>query len=118
MIGHLVESVRVMSEYPWNGQVLFDGSMYKSTEIPRSYLPVLLGIQLTEPVWFLFAIGLAVAIYRSARKNTASRVLLLLATSWFILPFLGFVITRSPLYDNSRQVFFILPPVFLLAGLA
>ncbi len=117
-LGHLVESVRVMSEYPWNGQVLFDGTFYKSTEIPRSYLPVLLGIQLTEPVWFLFAIGLAVAVYESIQKNTASRVLLVLATIWFVLPFLGFVVTRSPLYDNFRQVFFILPPAFLLAGLA
>ncbi len=117
-LGHLIESVRVMSEYPWNGQVLFDGTFYKSTNIPRSYLPVLLGIQLTEPVWFLFAIGLVIAIYDSLQKNTASRILLILSTVWFVLPFLGFVVTRSPLYDNFRQVFFILPPVFLLAGLA
>jgi hypothetical protein len=117
-LGHLLESVRVMSEYPWNGQVLFDGTFYKSTEIPRSYLPVLLGIQLTEPVWFLFASGLAIAVYESIRKDVASRVLLIFAIVWFIVPFLGFVVTRSPLYDNFRQVFFILPPVFLLAGLA
>ncbi len=117
-LGHLVESVRVMSEYPWTGQVLFGGTFYRSTAIPRSYLPVLLGLQMTEPVWFLFAIGLAIAVYDSVRRNTASRVLLVLAVLWFILPFLGFVVTRSPLYDNFRQVFFILPPVFLLAGLA
>ncbi len=117
-LGHLVESVRVMSEYPWRGQVLFDGTMYASTDIPRSYLPVLLGIQLTEPVWFLFAIGLGIAVYESVRRNAASRVLLLLSLVWFILPLAGFVATRSPLYDNFRQVFFILPPVFLLSGLA
>ncbi len=117
-LGHLVESVRIMSEYPWNGQVLFNGSMYASTDIPRSYLPVLLGLQLTEPVWFLFGIGLAIAVYESIRKNLQSRLLLILCIVWFILPFLGFVVTRSPLYDNFRQVFFILPPVFLLAGLA
>lgn len=117
-LGHLIESIRVMSEYPWGGQVLFNGSMYASTQIPRSYLPVLLGIQMTEPVWFLFIIGLMIAVYESIRRNVESRVLLILAALWFILPLLGFVITRSPLYDNFRQVFFILPPVFLLAGLA
>jgi hypothetical protein len=117
-LGHLLESVRVMSEYPWNGQVLFGGTLYKSTAIPWLYLPVLVGIQLTEPVWFLFAIGLAIAVYESFRKDVPSRALLVLAAVWFILPFLGFVVTRSPLYDNFRQVFFILPPVFLLAGLA
>jgi hypothetical protein len=116
-LGHLVESVRIMSEYPWRGQVLFNGVMYTSTEIPRSYLPELLGIQLTEPVWFLFAAGLLVMFYESVQHVTRSRALLALTFVWFIAPLLGFVVTRSPLYDNFRQVFFILPPVFLTAGI-
>lgn len=117
-IGHFVESVRVMSEYPWKGQVLFNGVMYTSTDIPRSYLPVLLGVQLTEPVWFLFAAGLTAVVYGSIKRHEKDLVLLLLTLVWFILPLIGFVITRSPLYDNFRQVFFILPPVFMLAGVA
>jgi hypothetical protein len=117
-IGHFVESVRVMAEYPWKGQVLFNGVMYTSTGIPRSYLPVLLGIQLTEPVWFLFAAGLAAVIYGSIKRRERYRILLFLALVWFILPLVGFVVTRSPLYDNSRQVFFILPPIFVMAGVA
>ena len=52
-VGHLIESLQVMSQYPWPGQVLFNGVEYASTDIPRAYLPVLLGIQLTEPVWIL-----------------------------------------------------------------
>lgn len=115
-IGHFIESVRVMSEYPWRGQVLFNGADYPSTGLPASYLPVLLGIQLTEPVWFLFAAGLAVTVYGSVKKRMESRALLALTLVWFILPLIGFVVTRSPLYDNFRQIFFILPPVFLMAG--
>ncbi len=117
-IGHLMESVRIMSEYPWRGQVLFNGVMYTSTDIPRSYLPVLLGIQLTEPIWFLFAAGLLAIIYATVRHNERSRALVILTSVWFILPLIGFVATRSPLYDNFRQVFFILPPVFLVTGAA
>ncbi|MGE5073805.1 MAG: hypothetical protein ACM3MF_10280, partial [Anaerolineae bacterium] len=117
-LGHLVESVRVMSQYPWQGQVLFNGASYASTDLPRSYLPMLLGIQLTEPVWPLFAIGFAISVYEAIQRNGRSRTLLVLAGAWFILPLLGFVITRSPLYDNFRQVIFILPPVFVVAGLA
>lgn len=115
-IGHFFESARVMAEYPWKGLVLFNGVMYASTDIPRSYLPVLLGIQLTEPVWFLFAVGLAAVIYDAIKRHTESGVLLALTLVWFILPLLSFVVTRSPLYDNFRQVFFILPPVFIMAG--
>jgi hypothetical protein len=117
-VGHLVESVRVMSEYPWRGQVLFNGSMYLSTGLPRSYLPVLLGIQLTEPVWFLFAAGLGILVYESLRRNVRSLALLLLCIAWFILPVLGFVLSNSPLYDNFRQILFILPPVFLVCAVS
>jgi hypothetical protein len=117
-LGHFFESARVMAEYPWKGQVLFNGAMYTSTDIPRSYLPVLLGIQLTEPVWFLFAAGLAAVVYGSIKQRRENLVLLVLTLIWFILPLIGFVVTRSPLYDNFRQVFFILPPIFIMAGLA
>ncbi|MEW6030895.1 MAG: hypothetical protein ACOYZ8_05505 [Chloroflexota bacterium] len=111
-IGHFIESIVVMAKYPWGGQVLFDSVEYASTDIPRSYLPILLGIQLTEPVWVLFIAGLAAAIFGPREK----RDLLVLTIIWFVLPLIGFVVLRSPLYDNFRQVFFILPPVFLMAG--
>lgn len=114
-IGRLTESLLVMSRYPWEGQVLFDGVQYISTDIPRRYLPVLLGIQLTEPVWVLFIAGLSVAITGFVKKREYGELLALTAV-WFVLPLAGFIILRAPLYDNFRQIFFILPPVFMLAG--
>lgn len=111
----LVESLRVMSQYPWPGQVLFNGVQYASTDIPRAYLPVLLGIQLTEPVWALFVVGLTVAAWGVVQKRGYVE-LLTLTLVWFVLPLAGFIVARTPLYDNFRQVFFILPPVFLMAG--
>jgi hypothetical protein len=114
--GRFVESLRVMSQYPWPGQVLFNGVEYESTGIPRSYLPVLLGIQLTEPVWALFLAGLTVAIAGFVKRREYVD-LLALTLVWFALPLAGFILSRTPLYDNFRQVFFILPPVFLMAGL-
>lgn len=113
--GRFVESLRVMSQYPWPGQVLFNGVQYESTGIPRSYLPVLLGIQLTEPVWVLFFAGLAVAILGFVKRRQYVE-LLVLTLVWFALPFGGFILSRTPLYDNFRQIFFILPPVFLMAA--
>jgi hypothetical protein len=114
-IGHLFESLRVMSQYPWPGEVLFNGVQYASTDIPRSYLPVLLGIQLTEPVWILFIAGLVVAIFGFVKKREYVE-LLVLTLVWFVLPLAGFIVSRTPLYDNFRQVYFILPPVFLMVG--
>jgi hypothetical protein len=110
-----------MSSYPWNGRVLFNGQRYISTELPHSYLPILLGIQLTEPVWLLFLTGLVIAAWESWVKKTGettrNQILLELVMLWFIVPLLGFIILRPSLYDNFRQVLFILPPVFLMAGI-
>jgi len=117
-IGHLVESIRVMSQYPWRGTVLFDGALHPSTELPASYLPVLLAVQLTETAWLAAFAGAALAIVGAARRERSGQAFLVLALIWFVLPLLGFVTTRAPLYDNFRQVLFILPPLFMLAGLA
>jgi hypothetical protein len=40
-----------------------------------------------------------------------------LVTIWFAIPFVGSILMRVNLYNNFRQIFFILPPLFLLAGL-
>jgi hypothetical protein len=119
-VGHLLESIKLMSSYPWNSLVLFNGQEYTSTELPYYYLPLLLGIQLTELVLLLSLVGFAslVADVWSKSKNEGNgrQVLFELVLLWFIVPILGFMILRPSLYDNFRQVFFILPPIFLMAG--
>jgi hypothetical protein len=114
-LGRSIESFQVMSQYPWQGEVLFDGVQYVSSDIPRRYLPVLLGIQLTEPVWPLFVAGLALAITGLVKKRKYVE-LLALTLVWFVLPLAGFILLRAPLYDNFRQIFFLLPPVFMIAS--
>jgi len=117
-LGHLAESAAVMSRYPWRGSVLFEGSMYPSTGLPPGYLPVLFGIQLTEPVWFLFTAGLLIAVFRARSGDRRWLALLGLTAAWFVLPLGLLVVSRAALYDNFRQVLFILPPVFIVAGVA
>jgi hypothetical protein len=112
-VGHFIESLQTMSKYPWYGAVLFNGVEYSSTDLPYSYLPVLLAIQFTEPIWILFIVGLIAAIINFKRQWE----LLALTGFWFFLPLAGFIAARAALYDNFRQIFFILPPIFLMAGL-
>lgn len=117
-IGHFFETVQIMARHPWPGSVLFNGGTYPANGLPFSYMPVLLAIQLTEPVWVLFAVGLAVVLYGFIKKRMESRELLALTLIWFVLPLVTFIIVRPTMYDNFRQSFFILPPVFFMAGLA
>ena len=117
-IGHFWETVTIMAQHPWPGSVLFNGATYPANDLPASYLPLLLTIQLTEPVWMLFFVGLAVAVFGFVKKRVRERELLALTLVWFLLPLTTFVILRPTLYDNFRQTLFILPPVFFVTGLA
>jgi hypothetical protein len=113
-IPRFFESLREMSLYPWLGGVIFNGSLYQSADLPISYLPTLLALQLTEPVWLLSAAGWVVAILDKEKKRSLLEVALL----WFVIPLLAFIVLRVALYDNFRQILFILPPIFLMAGVA
>jgi hypothetical protein len=66
----------------------------------------------------LFFAGLAAAIYGVVRKRAEQLELLAFTLVWFIVPLLTFVIVRPTLYDNFRQCFFIVPPIFFMTGLA
>ena len=117
-IGHFFETVQVMAQHPWPGNVLFNGRTYPANDLPASYVPTFLAIQLTEPVWPLFLVGLVIAFFGFVKKSRECAELLALTFVWFILPLLTFVIFRPTLYDNIRQSFFIVPPIFFMAGLA
>ena len=113
-IPRFYESLREMSLYPWNGLVIFNGATYRSTDIPYTYLPILLAIQLTEPVWALSIAGWLVSIFSGEKK----RGLVELSLLWFIIPLTLFIVLHIALYDNFRQILFIIPPIFLMAGVA
>jgi hypothetical protein len=112
--GHLSESILVMSQYPWLGEVLFNGTYYPSTGLPWTFLPVVLAIQMTEPVWILLIMGI-IGIWLQ-RSRIESKSLIGLSLGWFLIPVIGLILIQAPVYDNSRQIFFLLPPIFLLAG--
>lgn len=117
-IGHFFETVQVMAQHPWPGNVLFNGKTYPANDLPASYVPTFLAIQLTEPVWLLFLVGLTAAVFGVVKKRMENLELLALTCVWFILPLATFIVLRPTLYDNFRQSFFIVPPIFFMAGLA
>jgi hypothetical protein len=105
--------------------VLFGGEVYRAYELPRRYLPTLLGITLTEPVWPLFVLGIGFAIWKTfayIRKHQRTEHWSLITDYWllitaFAIPFLYVILLRPPMYDGFRHFLFILPPVFVTCGL-
>ncbi|MBI1793619.1 MAG: hypothetical protein HYR70_05455 [Chloroflexi bacterium] len=116
-VGRFRTSLMIMSNFPWDGKVLFNGNYYTSDQLPWNYVPLLFGIQFTEPVVLLFIFGLGLFSFQLWKRQADfdfSAIVLL----WGALPFAAFAILRPSLYDNIRQILFIVPPLFLLAGLA
>ncbi len=116
-IGHWMDSLVLMANFPWQGHVLFNGQFYKVENLPISYLPTLLHIQLTETLLLLIYIGLSVLIFSILYKRVALDFLLVVVVGTF-LPLIGLILSRASMYDNFRQILFLLPPLILLSGLA
>ncbi|MBE0669497.1 MAG: hypothetical protein IH588_02815 [Anaerolineales bacterium] len=110
-----VEVFGFMSDNPTQLTVLFMSQQYKADELPRRYLPTLLGYTLTEPVWILFIIGSMIGFWRADNKKRTTLILILL---WFLIPAAYVILRKPPMYDGFRHFLFILPPVFIFAGFA
>jgi hypothetical protein len=86
------------------------------SDAPRFLLLKLIAIQLTEPVLLLFLAGFLLAVFNLKKEKHLDPFLLTLF--WLILPVSLMIASNSQLYDNFRHLFFLLPPVFILAGIA
>jgi hypothetical protein len=108
------ESLTAMSQYPMRAKFLFAGDLYPATQMPFIYFPTLAALQLTEPMLILILIGAALAL-RDFIGGGNKEPLLLFATCFFA-PVLAIILRGSTLYDNARQLMFLLTPLFVLAG--
>jgi len=68
-VERFIEVFRLMSDNPTNLSVLFGGQIYRAGELPRRYLPFMLAITLTEPVWFLFILGVLTGYWKLIKQN-------------------------------------------------
>ena len=116
-IGKFIHVVRFMSDNPTTLQVYFYGALYPANALPLRYLPTLMLITLTELVWPLAGLGFIVAVLRANRKRIAWGTLLP-TLGWFVIPFVYVLLRRPPMYDGFRHFLFIVPPIFVLAGIA
>ena len=116
-LGKFIQVIRFMAENPTTLNVYFYGAIYQANELPRRYLPTMMFITLTEPVWPLAVFGLIIATLRTFRKNINFRTLFPTFV-WFALPLLYVLLRKPPMYDGFRHFLFIVPPLFVLGGIA
>jgi hypothetical protein len=117
------QAVAAASFYPWTGLVRFAGSWQISTELPRSYAPLLMATTLPE-TWFLIAaVGVAGGWLAWRRDGVRPRFdvawldPVLVAGAGFG-PILAAAATRPVLYDGLRHLLFAVPALAAFGGWA
>ncbi len=113
---HFIESFQVMRDFPFTGEVRFMGDNFAPSSLPWNYIPVLVSIQLTEPVILLAWLGFFAATIKSVKDVVLARKNFLIL-AWLIIPVGLHILLKSSAYDNFRQFIFILPPIFVLGGM-
>lgn len=114
-VTNFLQGIYAMLKFQWVGQVLFNGNYYLSNDLPRVYVPQLLVMQLTEPASILFALG--ALSHLSSRLRQKNQNLLILFLAWFIFPLAYILINGMNLYDNTRQLLFMFPGLFLMIAI-
>ncbi len=113
-VSHFMETLQTMSKFPNTGETLFNGNLYPADQLPLTYFPTFIALQLTEPMLALIVIGTVISTWLFVKAQDREPVLLFVA--WFLLPALYIGSSGSTLYDNARQLIFLLPPLLIFAG--
>lgn len=105
-------------EEPW--KELFGGVLVPVSDMPRSYVPTLLALQLPELMAVLALGGAIGAVIAAARRNVPAlrRATFLAVALAAIVPVAVMVLARPAMYNGIRHLLFVLPPLAALGGLA
>ena len=120
-LSHFTQAFANMAKFRWSGQMLFNGNLIVSTQLPWNYLPV--WILVTTPLLYsvLFAVGAFLVIARLLQRGFhfwrgEQELQDVIFLSLFFAPVTAVMVLHSVLYDSWRQMYFIYPAFLLLAS--
>jgi hypothetical protein len=113
----LQSSVARSLHFPDEHEVLFRGQVFSSNGLPRDFLAVLLGTQLTLPAATLVLVAVPITGWIAIRR-VRSETFLWILLAWFLIPCVAVVLFCVPVYNNFRHLLFAVPPVFVMVSLA
>jgi hypothetical protein len=106
-----VQAFFLASSFSWGNPSLFAGRSIPATELPWYYLPAWLGM--TLPLVVIAGMGLA--LWRLA-ATAESRVPLAAVWAAVLVPAAMAIVRHLTLYDGIRHMYFIVPPMAVLAA--
>jgi hypothetical protein len=115
-LGGLIGAAEYMGGHPWVGCTLTWGTCMDAQDLPASYVPGWLVVKL--PLLVLLGLAAAPFAYPRIAPDPLRRVafLTLVFGAFYLVAWA--VLARTPLYDETRQLLFVYPLMFLLACVA
>ena len=119
---NLLHAAQVFSNFSWHPLVLWSGQLLQSTDLPSTYLGVLLFFQLPEYVLVggvLTVAAGAIALYRSRLHvfSTGKGRSFLFLTLAALVPVIAFMVMRPVAYNGLRHFLFVVPPLVILSAI-
>ncbi len=113
-----LKALGAFSNFPQDVEVLLNGVIYRSTELPWYYVPLYFGIQTPLLLLFLWAVGFVCLprMWRALERAQKQGLVTLLLMALF--PVLYAMIRRPALYDTVRHFLFVIPLGSVVAALA
>jgi len=114
-LNNYIAAMRQSGDFAYANKVLFNGQEYLPKDLPGSYLPTLLGLQFTETALLCILAGIVIALLMVI-KHTEKRLDILILGIWFLAPIMQAIIFHTTIYDNFRQLLFVIPPLFVFSS--
>lgn len=119
--GEFINALQQMSKFPWDGgTVLYRGSFIDAQALPWHYIPVWMLITIPLPYLALAMVGGLKAgfgfLLRTGKILAPEKRDFLILAAWLVLPVLAVILFQSVLYDGWRQMYFVYPPLVILAA--
>lgn len=105
------EAMDTMAHFPWPDTLLYEGQALRLSEVPQTYLPVMLSA--TAPVGLAAVWSVAVAL----AGFTQARLAALLCAFAVAIPVGSILLGHGQLYDGLRHLLFVVPALAVIAGL-
>ena len=123
-ISNFIYAIKSFSSYGWGGKVLYLGDFHSAKHLPWHYMPVWIFATISIPLSILIFLALIFTTFRFSKRlsninfnmwNNQLEFFSLFVFTLIIAPIILIITNSSTLYNGWRHVYFIFPPLVILA---
>ncbi|HOM78254.1 MAG TPA: glycosyltransferase family 39 protein [bacterium] len=108
---NFIEALNQFGNYDWGGNIIYNGTLIRGTQIPMTYIPT--WILITTPIGYL--IWIIIGTLRDFKNESAINITFFASISIVVGSYLAVVLMKSTLYTDWRHLYYIYPYMLIIA---